>query len=387
MKLGQLGAVGLAWMLALVGCDSGPPGSDPSSCEGATAGAAGGPASDRVTLCALDERGAPIAGAEVTIGGVSAGTTDATGELDVGYTVGSAIEVRADGRVPHTLLGVSTERYGVVLAPSTAPTRTVSGTVSGINELPLPPDGFRRVVEIRAASRFTPLSLAEGLAVGAPAECTLAGDTCSFELPVDARVSHVNATVVDTAGGFSERIVAAFAASGAIEEGAADFAIPGRDGGLSEVSLDGGVDVVIGVPGSRIGDDVLLFGSPSATDTVPVPQGALGGNPWLAVIYDSASDELQASVVQSPSSSAVAPPAPGVEIDGQTLTLPAGRVSTISLGAGGEELWRATVLDGRSTLSIPTGDGDQVAVLVHGPPGEDDATEGIEAVVTLPITR
>jgi len=387
MTLRLLGAVGLVWTLALVGCDSGPPGSDPGSCDGAAAGAAGGPASDRVTLCALDEDGAPVAGAEVSIGGVSAGLTDATGKLDVDFTAASAIEVRAAGLVPHTLLGVSTERYGVVLARPTAPTRTVSGTVSGINELPLPPDGYRRVVEIRAASLFTPLSLTDGLAVGAPADCTLAGDTCTFELQVDERITHVNATVVDTTAAFSERVVAAFAASDPIEAGAADFAISGRDGGLSQVSLDAGLDVVIGVPGARIGDDVLLFGSPSATDTVPVPQSALGGSPWLAVIYDSASDELQAGVVQRPSASALAPPAPGVSIDGQTLTLPSGRVSTISIGASGDEQWRATVLDGRSTVSVPTADADRVAVLVHGLMEDEDVIESVRAVVTLPLTR
>ena len=49
-----------------------------------------------------------------------------------------AIEVTAPGLVPHTVLGVSTRRFGVVLSRGSAATRTVTGTLSGINSLPLP---------------------------------------------------------------------------------------------------------------------------------------------------------------------------------------------------------------------------------------------------------
>ncbi|MCB9594538.1 MAG: hypothetical protein H6719_17530 [Sandaracinaceae bacterium] len=375
--------------LALVGCDDGPPGSDPGSCAGAVAGPSGGAATDRVVLCVLDEDGAAVPGAAVSVSGMSVGVSDDTGKLEVDYTASSAIEISAAGLVPHTLLGVSSRRFGVVLPRASAGTRTITGTLSGINELHLPPDGYRRVVEIRGGNAFTPLSLTDGLAIGAPADCTLAGDTCTFSVEVDERVTHLNATVIDATSAFSDRLVAAFAI-GAVDGTTADFAISGRDGGLSEISVDAGTDIVIGVPGARVGDDVLLFGSPTATDTVPVPSEALGGTAWLAMIYTGPSDELHAGVVQRPSASTSAPPAPGVSIDGATLTLPSQRVSTISLGAGNTELWRATVLDGRTTVSVPTGDADRVAVIVHGASAtavEEGATRAIQAVVTLAITR
>ncbi|MBX3273439.1 MAG: hypothetical protein KF729_24460 [Sandaracinaceae bacterium] len=380
--------LGFALLFSFAGCDGGPPGSDPGSCEGAPAGPSGGAATDRAVLCALDEAGAPIAGAEVAIGGAPAGVTDARGRVEVDLAPGSAIELAAAGRVPHTLLGVGSRRYGVVLASATPRTRTITGTVSGINALPRPPDGFRRVVEVRAASRFTPLGLAEGIAVGAPVDCTLAGDECAFTLEVEEGVEHVGATVVDATSAFADRRVAAFA-FGAIVDGAASFAIPGRDGGLFAVELDAGLDVVVGVPGARVGDDVLLFGSPTATDLVPVPGEALGGTAWLAVIYAGATDELHAGVVVEPGANASAPSAPGVRIGGMALTLPAGRLSTISVARAGVERWRATVLDGRTTVSVPSADADRVAVLVHGPAGghTPDAIRTVEAVSVLPVIR
>lgn len=379
----------LSCAVALAGCDSGPPGSDPGSCDGATAGPSGGPASGRVVLCVLDDTGGAIAGASVSVGGTAAGVSDDAGKIEVDVGPGSAVEVSAPGLVPHTLLGVSSRRFGVVLPRGATGTRTVTGTVSGINELPLPPDGYRRVVEIRAASRFDPLSLTDGLAVGAPADCTLAGDECTFSIEVDERVGHVNATVVDTTSAFADRLVAGFAL-GAIDGTTAAFAIGGRDGGLAPVTLDAGIDVVIGVPGTRVGDDVLLFGSPTSTDSIPVPAEAVGGTPWLAVIYDSASDELAAGVVLRPSGTTTAPEAPGVSIEGTTLTLPSERVSTLSLGRGSAEVWRATVLDGRTTVSVPSGDADRVSVLVHGAGSsatEAGALDRIQAVVSLPVVR
>lgn len=375
--------------LALAGCDGGPPGSDPGSCEGAVAGPSGGAATDRVVLCVLGEDGAAIAGAAVSIGGASAGVSDETGKLEVDVAPASAIEVSAPGLVPHTLLGVASRRYGVVLPRGSAGTRTITGTVTGINALPLPPDGYRRVVEIRAASPLAPLALTDGLAIGAPADCTLAGDECTFSIAVDDRVTHVNATVVDTTSAFADRLVAGFAV-GTIDGTTADLAIPGRDGGLFEVAVDAGLDVVIGVPGARIGDDVLLFGSPTSTETVPVPMGTLGGTAWLAVIYDGPSDELRAGVVQRPSAASTAPPAPAVAIEATTLTLPSDRLSTLSVGRGATEIWRATVLDGRSTVSLPMGDADRVAVLVHGAASsavDEGALDGVQAVVSLPVVR
>ena len=324
----------------------------------------------------------------MNVGGTLAGTSDPAGQVDVDVQPGSAIEVGATDLVSHTLLGVSSRRFGVVLPAATTRTRTVTGTLSGINDLRLPPDGYRRVVEIRAGNTLTPLSLRDGLAIGAPADCTLAGDECSFTIEVDERVSHVNATIVDTTDAFADRLVAAFAISGTITEGSVSFAVPGREGGTQPVVLESGLDVVVGVPGARVGDDIMLFGSPTSTSDVPVP--TLGEGSWLAVIYGGTSDELHAGIVQSPGSTTSAPSAPSVSIDGTSLSLPSGRLTTISLARGSTELWRATVLDGRGALSVPGTDADTVCVVVHGPStgaSEPGALEDVEAVVALPIVR
>lgn len=363
---------------------------DPENCNGAPLGPSAGPAEGTVTICVFDETGAPLAGADVNVSGTSAGLSDDTGRVDVAVGGGSAIEVSSAGLVTHTLLGVTSRRFGVQLPRGSAPTRTVDGTLTNIAVLPRPPDGYRRVIKIRAGSLFTPLSLTEGLAIGAPADCTLAGDECTFSIEVDERVTHINATVVDTTAAFSDRLVAAFSISDAIVDGDVTFAIPSREGGLELIELDAGLDVVVAVPGARVGNDVILFGSPTATDVVPVPDSSVAPNNWLAVIYAGASDELHAGILLNPASPTTAPSALGVSIEGTSLRIPSERLATISLARGGEEIWRATVLDGRPMISMPSTDADQVAVLIHAGStfsSDEGVLDRIEAVVTLPIVR
>lgn len=378
-----------ALALALVACGE-PTTDNPTDCVDAPPGPSGGLAEGTITLCVIDEGGAPIAGASVSVSGMAVGISDDAGRLDVTVGPGNAIEVSSGELVPHTLLGVTSRRYGVELPRRSAPTRTVTGTLTGIGDLRLPPAGYRRVVEIRAGSLFAPLSLTDALVIGAPSECTLAGDECTFTLEVDERVSRVNATVVDTTSAFADRLDAAFSVSEPIVDGMTTLSLPGREGGLMPIDLGAGTDVTVAVPGARVGGDVMLFGSPSATDIVPVPDASVASTPWLAVIYGGASDELHSSVLVGPAASTSAPPAPTVSNAGNTLRVPSERLATISLGRGNEELWRATVLDGRATVSLPDLDADRVAVIVHAGSSfaaDQGVLDRIEAVVTLPIVR
>ena len=367
----------------------GDPATDPTNCEAAPLGPSGGASDGTITLCVFDDAGNALSGAAVSIGGTSAGTTDATGRLDVDAS--DAIEVSSAGLVSHTLLGVTSRRFGVVLPRGALTTRTVSGTVTGISDLPAPEAGYRRVVQIRAGSAFAPLPLVDELTNAAPADCTLAGDECTFTIEVDDRVSRVNATVIDTTMSFADVTIAGFAISDAFTGNEVEFALPGREGGLEEITLDAGPDVVVGVPGARVGDDVLLFSSPTSTATIPVPDATVSESNWLAVIYDAgAADELEAGVVIDPDASTRAPPAPGISITGAMLQLPSARISTVSLGRGSDEVWRATVLDGRSTLSLPSTDADRVAVMIHTDAGFSDdegVLDRVEAVVSLPDMR
>lgn len=375
--------------LLLVACGDGGATPPVTSCEDAVPGPSGGTVTGRVTICALDETGAPVVGAAVDVGGVEAGVTDETGKLNADVSATDAVEVSAGGFVTHTLHGVASRRYGVVLARPTATTRTVSGTITGINALPPPPDTYRRVIEIRAGTPMAPYPLAREIAVGAPVDCTIAGDECTFSIELDSRATRVNATVVNTTSAFADRIVAAYAVSDPVTDGPTDFVIP-EGAGMSEVALDAPATAVLSVGGARYGDEVMLFGSGSSLTAVAVPAPPISGTPWLAVIFDSAGDELVTGVLSQPPASTGAPAIPGVALTGSTLQLPSDRTATVSLMDGTAEVWRATVVDGRSELVLPTITADTVAVVLHGSSSnntESGDLDGVEGVVQLPVVR
>ncbi|HHH29545.1 MAG TPA: hypothetical protein ENK57_14525 [Polyangiaceae bacterium] len=295
-------------------------------------------------------------------------TTDASGRAVVSVEGAAAdFEVSAAGRVTRAILGATTERFTVVVAPPTAGTRTLTATVTGLSSLPAPASGVRRTVRVRPSAPTSPGAIAAELGRDAIEVCVVAGDECEITLDAPAASERLGVAVIDEAAGSRERSVVAFAVSDPIADGPEVIDLSAADA-IAMVTLEmSPPDAVVGVPGLGIGaGQVVFFAGGSSLTTASVPGGGRG-RPWLALVYDRADRELLAGVAQDPASSVQIPAAPRISFDGSSVELVSSPVSTLSLFDGEQERWRVTVLDGRARVQLPAAEsGARVVVVSHG---------------------
>lgn len=284
-----------------------------------------GDASSQIRVRVIDARTRePLVGATVTSDDASA-TTDATGEsvLPSGDVVGA----RMSGFVAQTFVGAEAGAFTLALEPSTPPT-TRAVTVELADWSALRTSEGEGLVARFSAGRDLRIDLeAPGTAtcVGTETECRV-----TFAVGEHARHAFAELATIDDAGtpeDPSDDVETPFGF--AIGELVDDGATLARVDAVVEVELDlrlpAGIDAIVGVPGVRIDDEVLVL-APANRDRFVLP--VLDGAAFWAIVTSTAGELTTRSVERATADElrgSFAPPAPltrfDVRRDGDALVL------------------------------------------------------------------
>ncbi len=337
-----------------------------------------------VHVTVIDEAdGAVIEGATVLVDGVEQGQTDAHGQLSVTIAAADRVEARAPGRVTTAFLGAGASVQTIPLALSGLSMTALHAEVAGYADLQ-PPAG----TTVRATIGRVVDSIDE---VGPPLVVCEGGTECRFDGPVPAgRVqlfAQIDAVDPGPTDDPADDIVTplSFGLSDALQLAPGlitDLRVERfRDEALVEVEVipasADGFDEVVGVPGIRLGEGVIVFFDRPGGGRFLLPrtEGALAtASFWAITRARSAAGE----------SITVARQRPGA-IDPRPVGPPAPPLPTLTAGSGGyviggveraliyelrSEDERVVVFDGRD--QIASTDEDASLVLWEAPPPEHE---------------
>lgn len=244
----------------------------------------GGGGYARFSLIA-EENGAPIAGGDVIVDGVSIGTTDASGIVEGEYNDGHLVEAvgSASGRAGGAYVGGARDTITITLARSTAPAmHTVSGSIDGWDGLAPPAAGHRMVALVDRSRPVSEVMIsgvgaADPIAAADAAACVRDSMTpapCNWSLAVPEGTWSIAAAIViidgmGTTASDDDTVVSveSFGIATAVEV-AGDVSgvmlAPAAAVMLSAMVPDPGSGLeVIGVPGVGVGGTVLVFPVPA----------------------------------------------------------------------------------------------------------------------------
>ncbi|MBX3247457.1 MAG: hypothetical protein KF901_09770 [Myxococcales bacterium] len=232
---------------------------------------------------------APLVGASVTSDDVTA-TTDARGEVVLAS--GDAVTARAEGFVTETFVGAEAGALTIALEPTTPrPTRRVRLTIPAWAAL-VAEEGDQLVARVQVARdrRIDADASPSGECLGADAVCEVMLEVSEGASLVFAELLRIDDALRPTV---EEPVGLAL---GEVAEGALEASLA-RHAATLEVTLDprlpgspGGVDAVVGVPGVRVGERVMLYATPRADRTrflVPALEGTFAGATLWAVTVGS----------------------------------------------------------------------------------------------------
>jgi hypothetical protein len=277
----------LPLLLSLLACSGDPPPAAPLD-PGTF-----GDATTKLRVRVIDARSRdPLVGATVTSDAASA-VTDALGQSIL--PSGDVVAARASGFVTHTFVGAEAGALTIALEPLTPPdVRTVTVELAGWSALRAS-EGDGLVARL-SAGRDPRIDLE------APGTATCIGSDpeCRVSFVVGARVRHAFAelAVIDDAGtpdDPSDDVETPFGF--ALGELVDDGATLARVDAVVEVELDlrlpAGVDAIVGVPGVRIDDEVLVL-APTSRDRFVLP--VLDGAAFWAIATSTAGELTTRSV-------------------------------------------------------------------------------------------
>lgn len=234
-------------------------------------------ATSRVRVRVIDARTRePITGAMVTSDDASA-ITDVSGEVLL--PSGDAVGAHLDGFVAHTFVGADAGAMTLALDPTSPPSmRTVDVELADWSAL-VASEGDALVVRFSAGRdpRIDTDLPGSATCVGTDPECRV-----SFDVSPRARHAFAELAVIDDAGTPDDpsddfETPFGFAIGELIDDGAS----LARVDAVIEVELDlrlpEGIDAIVGVPGVRVDDEVLVLATPTpsrASFVLPVLDGA-----------------------------------------------------------------------------------------------------------------
>ncbi len=281
----------------------------------------------QVRVRVLDARTrAPLAGATVTSDDAVA-FTDAQGEVVL--PSGDAVGARATGFVAQTFVGAEAAALTLALEPSTPPpTRTVTVELADWSALRATQgDGLVARFSTGRDPRIDRDSPSTATCSGADLTCRV-----SLEVGEHARHAFAELATVDDAGTPDDprddlEVPFGFAIGALIDDGAVLTTVEE----VVEVELDlrlpEGIDAIVGVPGLRVDDEVLVLASPTPPRSrfvLPVLEGA---SFWAIATHTAGTLSSRAVERATPDElrTALAPPSPIVRLevtrDGDELLL------------------------------------------------------------------
>jgi hypothetical protein len=384
-------------ILGLVACggtggngDDAPSNVDPKLIAGG--GVSDGPLGDTLHVHVVEADSAtPIAGATVTVGDQTA-QTDAAG-LATFAVAGDPVTVSATMamRAATTWVGVDGANVTIPLERTrrTIPMARVTGDITNWFNLPNPPLGKYTLGLVMYSFLDDPSapenSIAQATNGGTPANiCLNTGlqNNCMFQLNTRIGKQVLSAVIVegdprgtnnDTSDDTYTLIGYAVSDPMTLADGEmktnvklAQLTTPTMNLAVTFPAAPAGMSHVIAIPELALGDaGRLVFPLPpltpaAATAKVPTPGGAIAGTYELVALATpsaTATTPFSTAFVHDVSGSATVPsflPAPAVATGGAIAFSGDANFKTAQLKRNGDTLWNLAVLDGTTSVTLPT---------------------------------